>query len=128
LRKKPIIVLSSPVAILFIIPISLNEPSFVRFLYRFRILMISKKCILCIRHTAKRLGVALGIWAFCQVIKCGECHARHAFSKKEALDPMACQQFHMGFDHPSGRHGVAPGLTLDGLQKFREASGAHCCP
>ncbi len=31
---------------------------------------------------------------------CDECHTRHSFSKKEALDPKACQQCHMGFDHP----------------------------
>lgn len=31
---------------------------------------------------------------------CDECHTRHTFSKKEALDPRACQQCHMGYDHP----------------------------
>jgi hypothetical protein len=31
---------------------------------------------------------------------CDECHTRHSFSKKEALNPRACQQCHMGFDHP----------------------------
>ena len=31
---------------------------------------------------------------------CDECHTRHAFSKKEAQDPRACQQCHMGYDHP----------------------------
>jgi hydroxylamine dehydrogenase len=42
---------------------------------------------------------------------CDECHTRHSFSKKEALDPRACQQCHMGFDHPqwemweSAKHG-----------------------
>lgn len=42
---------------------------------------------------------------------CDECHTRHAFSKKEALNPRACQQCHMGFDHPqwemwsSSKHG-----------------------
>ena len=42
---------------------------------------------------------------------CDECHTRHAFSKKEALNPRACQQCHMGYDHPqwemwsSSKHG-----------------------
>ncbi len=42
---------------------------------------------------------------------CDECHTRHTFSKKEALDPKACQQCHMGYDHPqwemwsSSKHG-----------------------
>ena len=43
---------------------------------------------------------------------CDECHTRHAFSKSEALNPHACQQCHMGFDHPqwemweSSKHGT----------------------
>jgi hypothetical protein len=43
---------------------------------------------------------------------CDECHTRHAFSKKEAQNPHACQQCHMGFDHPqwemwsSSKHGT----------------------
>ncbi len=43
---------------------------------------------------------------------CDECHTRHAFSKKEALNPHACQQCHMGYDHPqwemwsSSKHGT----------------------
>lgn len=43
---------------------------------------------------------------------CDECHTRHAFSKKEALNPHACQQCHMGYDHPqwemwsSSKHGA----------------------
>ncbi|PLX96920.1 MAG: cytochrome C [Desulfuromonas sp.] len=42
---------------------------------------------------------------------CDECHTRHSFSKKEARDPRACQQCHMGYDHPqwemwsSSKHG-----------------------
>ena len=42
---------------------------------------------------------------------CDECHTRHSFSRKEALDPRACQQCHMGYDHPqwemwsSSKHG-----------------------
>jgi hypothetical protein len=31
---------------------------------------------------------------------CDECHTRHAFSKKETLNPRACRQCHRGFDHP----------------------------
>ncbi len=43
---------------------------------------------------------------------CDECHTRHSFSKKEALNPKACQQCHMGYDHPqwemwsSSKHGT----------------------
>ena len=42
---------------------------------------------------------------------CDECHTRHSFSKKEAQDPHACRQCHMGYDHPqwemwsSSKHG-----------------------
>ncbi len=43
---------------------------------------------------------------------CDECHTRHSFSKKEAQNPKACQQCHMGYDHPqwemwsSSKHGT----------------------
>jgi hypothetical protein len=43
---------------------------------------------------------------------CDECHTRHSFSVKEALNPRACQQCHMGYDHPqwemwsSAKHGT----------------------
>ncbi len=46
-----------------------------------------------------------------QTNSCDECHTRHSFSKKEAQDPHACQQCHMGYDHPqwemwsSSKHG-----------------------
>ncbi len=46
-----------------------------------------------------------------QINSCDECHTRHTFSKKEASDPRACQQCHMGYDHPqwemwsSAKHG-----------------------
>nr|WP_298039278.1 multiheme c-type cytochrome [uncultured Desulfuromonas sp.] len=46
-----------------------------------------------------------------QTNSCDECHTRHSFSKKEAKDPRACQQCHMGYDHPqwemwsSSKHG-----------------------
>ena len=42
---------------------------------------------------------------------CDECHTRHTFAKKEAQNPRACQQCHMGYDHPqwemwsSSKHG-----------------------
>lgn len=42
---------------------------------------------------------------------CDECHTRHSFSKREAQNPRACQQCHMGYDHPqwemwsSSKHG-----------------------
>jgi hypothetical protein len=42
---------------------------------------------------------------------CDECHTRHAFSATEAQNPRACQQCHMGYDHPqwemwsSSKHG-----------------------
>lgn len=42
---------------------------------------------------------------------CDECHTRHSFSRKEATNPRACQQCHMGYDHPqwemwsSSKHG-----------------------
>jgi len=47
-----------------------------------------------------------------QTNSCDECHTRHSFSKKEAQDPRACQQCHMGYDHPqwemwsSAKHGT----------------------
>ena len=43
---------------------------------------------------------------------CQNCHTRHAFSKKEAAEPEACQTCHMGFDHAQwemysgAKHGV----------------------
>ncbi|MGQ9569587.1 MAG: multiheme c-type cytochrome [Thermodesulfovibrionales bacterium] len=51
---------------------------------------------------------------------CDECHTRHTFSKKEALDPRACQQCHMGYDHPqwemwsSAKHGSRWFTRVDG--------------
>ncbi len=42
---------------------------------------------------------------------CDECHTRHTFSATEARNPHACQQCHMGYDHPqwemwsSSKHG-----------------------
>ena len=44
---------------------------------------------------------------------CQNCHTRHAFSKKEALQPEACNQCHTGFDHAQwemwnhSKHGAA---------------------
>ncbi len=51
---------------------------------------------------------------------CDECHTRHTFSKKEALNPRACQQCHMGYDHPqwemwsSSKHGARWFARKDG--------------
>ena len=51
---------------------------------------------------------------------CDECHTRHSFSRKEALNPRACQQCHMGFDHPqwemwsSSKHGTRYMTKVDG--------------
>jgi hypothetical protein len=45
--------------------------------------------------------------------RCVECHARHMFSKEEALRPEACAKCHMGPDHPqyeayvTSKHGWA---------------------
>lgn len=47
-----------------------------------------------------------------QTNSCDECHTRHTFSVKEAQSPRACQQCHMGYDHPqwemwsSSKHGA----------------------
>ncbi len=55
-----------------------------------------------------------------QTNSCDECHTRHSFSKKEALDPKACQQCHMGYDHPqwemwsSSKHGSRWRIKKDG--------------
>ncbi len=44
---------------------------------------------------------------------CQNCHTRHAFSKKEALQPEACNSCHTGFDHAQwemwshSKHGAA---------------------
>jgi len=51
---------------------------------------------------------------------CDECHTRHAFSVKEARNPKACQQCHMGYDHPqwemwsSSKHGARYFAKKDG--------------
>jgi hypothetical protein len=62
---------------------------------------------------------------------CDECHTRHSFSKKEALDPKACQQCHMGYDHPqwemweSAKHGARYFVKEKG--KLPEKAGAPGC-
>ncbi|NPA48865.1 MAG: cytochrome C [Thermodesulfobacteria bacterium] len=62
---------------------------------------------------------------------CDECHTRHAFSKKEALDPHACQQCHMGYDHPqwemwsSSKHGTRYFAKLAG--NLPESAAAPKC-
>ncbi|WP_022853418.1 multiheme c-type cytochrome [Thermodesulfatator atlanticus] len=65
---------------------------------------------------------------------CDECHTRHAFSKKEALDPHACQQCHMGYDHPqwemwsSSKHGTRYFAKLAGnLPKGAAAPKCQDC-
>ncbi len=62
---------------------------------------------------------------------CDECHTRHAFSKKEAQDPKACQTCHMGFDHPqwemyeSSKHGERYAMKEAG--KLPEDAAAPSC-
>ncbi len=62
---------------------------------------------------------------------CDECHTRHTFSKKEALDPRACQQCHMGYDHPqwemwsSSKHGSRWFARNDG--RLPESASAPKC-
>ena len=62
---------------------------------------------------------------------CDECHTRHAFSKKEALHPKACQQCHMGYDHPqwemwsSSKHGTRWAVKESG--RLPEGAAAPTC-
>ena len=62
---------------------------------------------------------------------CDECHTRHTFSKKEALDPRACQQCHMGYDHPqwemwsSAKHG-SRWFTKDSGNLPEDAQAPKC--
>jgi hypothetical protein len=62
---------------------------------------------------------------------CDECHTRHAFSKKEAQDPKACEQCHMGYDHPqwemwsSSKHGTRFAVKEKG--KLPEGAAAPSC-
>lgn len=54
----------------------------------------------------KKTGAGFG------VASCDACHTRHTFSVQEARQPQACQNCHMGFDHPQwemysgSKHGV----------------------
>jgi len=70
--------------------------------------------------------------------QCDACHTRHSFSKKEAQDPRACSNCHMGFDHPqyemytSSKHGIIWGIDgnkSDGraptCQKCHISNGDH---
>ncbi len=65
------------------------------------------------------------------VASCDACHTRHAFSRKEASQPQACQTCHMGFDHPqwemysSSKHGVRALLKQNGTLP-PEAAGPTC--
>jgi hydroxylamine dehydrogenase len=62
---------------------------------------------------------------------CDECHTRHSFSVKEARDPKACQQCHMGYDHPqwemweSSKHGARYAVKENG--KLPENAAAPTC-
>jgi len=62
---------------------------------------------------------------------CDECHTRHSFSKKEAQDPRACQQCHMGYDHPqwemwsSAKHGTKWFAKENG--RLPETAAAPAC-
>lgn len=65
---------------------------------------------------------------------CDECHTRHSFSKKEAQNPRACQQCHMGYDHPqwemwsSSKHGERYFAKEAGLlpEKAPAPTCQHC--
>lgn len=70
--------------------------------------------------------------------QCDACHTRHAFSKAEAQNPMACSNCHMGFDHPqwemykSSKHGIIwdiEGHKADGraptCQKCHMSGSSH---
>jgi cytochrome c553 len=62
---------------------------------------------------------------------CDECHTRHTFSAKEARNPRACQQCHMGYDHPqwemwsSSKHGARYFAKKDG--DLPEGAAAPTC-
>ena len=62
---------------------------------------------------------------------CDECHTRHAFSVREARDPRACRQCHMGYDHPqwemwvSSKHGTRYTVKENG--KLPEGAAAPSC-
>ncbi len=65
---------------------------------------------------------------------CDECHTRHSFSKKEALDPRTCQRCHMGYDHPqwetweSSKHGTRYLIKEKGeLPKNAQAPTCQFC-
>lgn len=73
----------------------------------------------------KKQGAGFG------VASCDACHTRHAFSRKEARQPQACQTCHMGFDHPqwemysSSKHGVRYLLKQAGV--LPESVAAPTC-
>ncbi len=65
---------------------------------------------------------------------CDECHTRHSFSKKEAQNPRACQQCHMGYDHPQwemwshSKHGERYFAKVQGdLPKDAQAPTCQFC-
>jgi hypothetical protein len=65
---------------------------------------------------------------------CDECHTRHAFAKREAQNPRACQQCHMGYDHPqwemwsSSKHGERYFVKLIGElpEEAADPTCQHC--
>ncbi len=63
--------------------------------------------------------------------QCDTCHTRHTFSKKEAQDPRACSNCHMGFDHPqwemymSSKHGII--WAHDGYKGWDQGGRAPTC-
>lgn len=62
---------------------------------------------------------------------CDECHTRHTFAKSEAQDPHACEQCHMGYDHPqwemwsSAKHGTR-WITKDAGRLPKTATAPTC--
>ena len=66
-----------------------------------------------------------------QTNSCDECHTRHTFSADEARHPRACQQCHMGYDHPqwemwsSSKHGTRWFAKQDGA--LPEGAAAPTC-
>jgi len=67
-----------------------------------------------VNEDAKKNGLAGEFRAYYKYgMDCQNCHTRHAFSKKEAQQPEACNQCHTGFDHAQwemwfhSKHGAA---------------------
>ncbi len=64
--------------------------------------------------------------------QCDACHTRHSFRKSEALDPRACSNCHMGFDHPqwemyiSSKHGIIWQIENQGSMDGRAPTCQKC--